>query len=167
MRLAACRRDNVSITASHGRGSAPDTEPRASASGLRMLENSPRQATCGDGFGEKRPLCYTPLMPLLPEWRRSLMGACALATVLATGLTAQEPVRPAASPQQQPQGQSNDETLKRVDDLLWYQKLGDIADVDKVEYTSLPAQHVANPKAPGATNPLIVHAYTFIPKKVD
>jgi dienelactone hydrolase len=50
---------------------------------------------------------------------------------------------------------------------MWQTKLGDIADVDKVEYTSLPPHHAANPNAPGATNPLIIHAYTFIPKKLD
>lgn len=60
-----------------------------------------------------------------------------------------------------------DEVLKHVDDLMWNLKLGDIADVDKVEYTSLPPHHVTNPNAPGATNPLIIHAYTFIPKKLD
>jgi len=60
-----------------------------------------------------------------------------------------------------------DEVLKSVDDLMWNLKLGDIADVDKVEYTSLPPHHVTNPNAPGATNPLIIHAYTFIPKKLD
>ena len=60
-----------------------------------------------------------------------------------------------------------DEVLKAVDDLMWNLKLGDIADVDKIEYTSLPPHHVTNPNAPGATNPLIIHAYTFIPKKLD
>jgi dipeptidyl aminopeptidase/acylaminoacyl peptidase len=57
--------------------------------------------------------------------------------------------------------------LKAVDDLMWQTKLGDIADVDKVEYTSLPPHRAQNPNAPGATNPVIVHAYTFIPKKLD
>jgi dipeptidyl aminopeptidase/acylaminoacyl peptidase len=60
-----------------------------------------------------------------------------------------------------------DEVLKRVDDLLWYQKLSDIADIDKVEYASLPPTHPLHPKEPGATNPLLVHAYTFIPKNLD
>jgi dipeptidyl aminopeptidase/acylaminoacyl peptidase len=60
-----------------------------------------------------------------------------------------------------------DEILKSVDDLMWNLKLGDIADVDKVQYTSLPPHHVTNPNAPGATNPLIIRAYTFIPKKLD
>ena len=57
--------------------------------------------------------------------------------------------------------------LKRVDDLLWYQKLGDIADVDKSEFTGPPSAHVKNPKAPGAANPLILHAYTFLPRNID
>ncbi|HMF78495.1 MAG TPA: alpha/beta fold hydrolase [Bryobacteraceae bacterium] len=60
-----------------------------------------------------------------------------------------------------------DQILKETDDLMWILKLGDIADVDKSEYTSLPAAHPANPKAPGAANPLIIRAYTFIPKKLD
>lgn len=57
--------------------------------------------------------------------------------------------------------------LKRVDDLLWYQKLGDIAEIDKVEYASLPPARIPHPKLPGATNPLMIHAYTFIPKNLD
>jgi dipeptidyl aminopeptidase/acylaminoacyl peptidase len=65
------------------------------------------------------------------------------------------------------QGNSNDQVLKALDDVEWRLKLGDIADVDKVAYASLPPHVVPNPTAPGATNPLIIHAYTFIPKKLD
>ena len=50
---------------------------------------------------------------------------------------------------------------------MWHVKLGDIAEVDKVEYTSLPPARIPNPKAPGAGNPLIIRAYTFIPKNLD
>ena len=50
---------------------------------------------------------------------------------------------------------------------MWTLKLSDIADVDKSEFTSLPPAKPVNPKAPGATNPLIIRAYTFIPKKID
>jgi dipeptidyl aminopeptidase/acylaminoacyl peptidase len=60
-----------------------------------------------------------------------------------------------------------DQVLKRVDDLMWFERMSDIADVDKIEYTSLPPAHPKNPKAPGATNPLIIHAYVFIPKNLD
>lgn len=100
------------------------------------------------------------------------MRLFALAVVLTLDLFAQEgATRPPSSPQlqQQPPGPNDglDQVLKRVDDLMWHELLGDIAEVDKVAYTSLPPQQVTNPKAPGATNPLIIHAYTFIPKKLD
>jgi dipeptidyl aminopeptidase/acylaminoacyl peptidase len=61
----------------------------------------------------------------------------------------------------------NDQLLKAIDDLAWQLKLGDIAEVDKVAYTSLPPRREPNPTAQGAGNPLIIRAYTFIPKKLD
>jgi dipeptidyl aminopeptidase/acylaminoacyl peptidase len=64
-------------------------------------------------------------------------------------------------------GMDLDTVMKAVDDMLWQMKLGDIADVDRSEYTSLPAAHIANPRAPGAGNPLIIRANTFIPKNLD
>lgn len=64
-------------------------------------------------------------------------------------------------------GMSTDEVLKGIDDLEWRLKISDIADFDKVVYASLPPAHNPNPTGPGAGNPLIVYAYTFIPKKID
>ena len=64
-------------------------------------------------------------------------------------------------------GGGTDVLLKRMDDLMWYQKMGDIADVDKDEYTGEPIAHPKNRKAPGAVNPILLHLYTFIPKKLD
>jgi len=68
-----------------------------------------------------------------------------------------------------PTGQANpnDTVLKALDDIMWVQKLSDIADVDKVAYASKPPAHVLNRTGPGAGNPLIIRAYTFIPKKMD
>lgn len=54
---------------------------------------------------------------------------------------------------------------KSIDDLLWYQKLGDVALIDKVRYTSKPPHVVKNPTGQGATNPVIIPAYTFVGKK--
>ncbi len=62
---------------------------------------------------------------------------------------------------------ARDQTLKALDDLLWYDKLGAIAEIDKVSYTSLPPHHQPNPTAQGAGNPVIVRAYTFLPRKLD
>jgi dipeptidyl aminopeptidase/acylaminoacyl peptidase len=61
----------------------------------------------------------------------------------------------------------NDTVLKALDDVMWVQKLSDIAEVDKVAYTSLPPVHIPNRTGPGAGNPVIIRAYTFIPKKMD
>ena len=84
---------------------------------------------------------------------------------------ANAPARPAAAaPAAQGGGEPNfadQELQKRIDDLLWYQKLGDIADIDKDEYTGPPNAHVKKPKEPGATNPILLHLYTFFPKKLD
>jgi dipeptidyl aminopeptidase/acylaminoacyl peptidase len=97
--------------------------------------------------------------------RRLLGLLCLLAPIYSQDATPPRPAA-AAAPSAPPDGRF-DEVLKAVDDLMWQTKLGDVADVDKVEYTSLPPHHAANPNAPGATNPLIIHAYTFIPKKLD
>ncbi len=57
--------------------------------------------------------------------------------------------------------------LKALDDLMWHIRLDDVAYVDKVRYTSAPPRHEPNPTAQGAGNPLIIQAYTFIPKNLD
>ena len=76
---------------------------------------------------------------------------------------------PAAIPAPTPgmDSHSVDRILKAIDDLMWHQKLGDIAQVDKVTFTSLPAAKERNPTGQGAGNPLIIPAYTYIPKTLD
>jgi dipeptidyl aminopeptidase/acylaminoacyl peptidase len=56
---------------------------------------------------------------------------------------------------------------KLVDDVLWQLKLGDVAQVDKSTFTGPPLRYKPNPTAQGAGNPLIVRAYSFIPKNLD
>ena len=63
--------------------------------------------------------------------------------------------------------QSTDQVLKAIDDLEWRLKISDIADFDKIAYASLPPAHNPNPTGVGAGNPMIVYAYTFIPKNLD
>ncbi|MBI3406950.1 MAG: S9 family peptidase [Planctomycetes bacterium] len=59
-----------------------------------------------------------------------------------------------------------DEKLsRRVDDLLLFRRLEDVADVDKGRYTGPPPRNIKNPTAPGAKNPVIIYSYSFIPKK--
>ena len=106
--------------------------------------------------------------------QRPLAALLTSLTLLASAAIAhtQEPApaAAAAAASSAAQGEPNfatDALAKKLDDLLWYQKLGDIAEIDKSEYGGLPPAHVKKPKEPGATNPLIIHAYTFIPKNLD
>jgi len=55
---------------------------------------------------------------------------------------------------------------KQIGDLMWFQRLGDIAEIDKVRFTGPPARVTNNPTGQGAGNEIIVTAYTFLPKKV-
>jgi len=54
---------------------------------------------------------------------------------------------------------------KRINDLVWFQRLGDVAEIDKIRYAGPPPRVTNNPTGQGAGNEIIVAAYTFLPKK--
>lgn len=54
---------------------------------------------------------------------------------------------------------------KRVNDLLWFQRVSDVAEIDQVRYTGPPTRVTNNPTGQGAGNEIIIAAYTFLPKK--
>ena len=56
---------------------------------------------------------------------------------------------------------------KVIDDVLWYNRVGDVAWVDKVRIVGPPRWKVPNPNALGAKNPVKFYAYVFIPKWID
>ena len=55
---------------------------------------------------------------------------------------------------------------KKIDDVLWFQNIGDAAFIDKVIIAGPPSK-AKNPTAMGANNPLKFSAYIFIPKGLD
>jgi dipeptidyl aminopeptidase/acylaminoacyl peptidase len=61
-----------------------------------------------------------------------------------------------------------DQILKNIDDVLWFERVGDIASVDKVFITSSP-----NPKGreiygiKNERHPFRMWAYVFVPRKLD
>lgn len=61
-----------------------------------------------------------------------------------------------------------DQMTKATDDVLWFNRLGDIAEIDKITYVGPP-----NPRGKesyGIKNerhPLKVYAYVFVPRKLD
>lgn len=56
---------------------------------------------------------------------------------------------------------------RMVDDLIWWERLGDVAFVDKVYMYGPPLGHEENPTAQGAGNPVKFWSYVFIPKTID
>ncbi|HSW67109.1 MAG TPA: alpha/beta fold hydrolase [Bacteroidales bacterium] len=56
---------------------------------------------------------------------------------------------------------------KAVDDLLWFQRAGDIAFIDKVYILGPPRAVVKNPTAMGVNNPVRFMTYIFIPRDID
>jgi dipeptidyl aminopeptidase/acylaminoacyl peptidase len=57
---------------------------------------------------------------------------------------------------------------KKVDDLLWFERVGDVADLDKIYFPTVP-----NPKAEetygieSERHPFRMYAYVFVPKGLD
>ena len=60
-----------------------------------------------------------------------------------------------------------DKIEKQLEDVLWQQKVGDVAIIDKVYITGPPKANVENPTAMGVNNPLKFWTYVFIPKNID
>jgi dipeptidyl aminopeptidase/acylaminoacyl peptidase len=60
-----------------------------------------------------------------------------------------------------------DQLQKAVDDVQWYNKVGDIAAIDKIFIAGPPPAKVKDSTARGAWNPVKYWAYVFIPKKLD
>jgi len=56
---------------------------------------------------------------------------------------------------------------KLMDDILWYNRVGDVAFIDKVRHVGPPPAKIPNPTAMGAKNPIRFYSYIFIPRKID
>jgi len=56
---------------------------------------------------------------------------------------------------------------KNIDDVLWFQRVGDVAFIDKVFMTGPPKWKELDTTAPGAGNPVKFWSYVFIPKDID
>ena len=56
-------------------------------------------------------------------------------------------------------------SVRIADGQFLFQRLGDLAEVDCVRYTGPAPRVVKNPTGQGAGNPVVINAYTFIPRK--
>jgi dipeptidyl aminopeptidase/acylaminoacyl peptidase len=103
-------------------------------------------------------------------WR--LSAAFALFLIVPNAFAQERETRPPEDPAQQ-RIRALEERLsfmesslrKEIDDLMMFQRLGEVAIVDKVRYTGPPPRVIPNPTGQGAGNPVIIRAYTFVPKQ--
>jgi dipeptidyl aminopeptidase/acylaminoacyl peptidase len=54
---------------------------------------------------------------------------------------------------------------RKIDEERLFRRLEDLAAADNVRYTGPPPRVIKNPTGQGAGNPVILHAYTFVPKR--
>lgn len=91
--------------------------------------------------------------------------------MLVSGTSQAQAPRPTPNPDEERaslgQALSHTEQLlaRKLDEQMLFQALAEIAVCERVRYTGPPPRVAKNPTAPGAKNPVIVPAYTFIPKK--
>jgi dipeptidyl aminopeptidase/acylaminoacyl peptidase len=57
-----------------------------------------------------------------------------------------------------------DQLAKAIDDIAWFQRVGDVAVVDKWRIVGPPDANPKNPTGIGAGNPIKFYTYTFVPK---
>jgi len=60
-----------------------------------------------------------------------------------------------------------DALQKSIDDVIWFERLGDLAWVDKVYMYGPPRWKESNPTGQGAGNPVKFWSYIFIPRDLD
>lgn len=56
---------------------------------------------------------------------------------------------------------------KKIDDVLWFERVGDVAHVDKVFLAGEPPRNHENAKTLSGKNPIKFWSYVFIPKDID
>jgi dipeptidyl aminopeptidase/acylaminoacyl peptidase len=76
-----------------------------------------------------------------------------------------DPDRPPLHSPDEPLRHADEALAKSTDDLMLFHRLEDLAEVDKVRYTGPPPRVIKNPTAQGAGNPIVLNAYTFVPRK--
>ncbi len=64
-------------------------------------------------------------------------------------------------------GHRLDTLSRQVDDLMFFQRLGDVAEIDILWITGPPLRYQPNPTAQGAGNPFRFWTYVFIPRQID
>lgn len=94
--------------------------------------------------------------------------ALALLALLATTLSAQTPPDLPRTLESHATRTTRafEDTQRMIDDVMWYHRLGDIADIDKFEIASSKPRREKNPTDLNAGNMIILPVYVFAPKNL-
>ncbi len=76
-----------------------------------------------------------------------------------------ERLRPHLPPLEESRRFAEESLTQTLEEQTLFRRLDDLAVVDKVRYTGPPPRVIKNPTAQGAGNPVIISAYTFLPRK--
>jgi dipeptidyl aminopeptidase/acylaminoacyl peptidase len=101
---------------------------------------------------------------------RFTVTALGLLAVLATGAQGQaerDPVQQAIERRFESLGHRIDVLERQIDNIMFFHRLGDIAEIDIVRLTGPALRYEPNPTAQGAGNPFRFYAYVFIPKDLN
>ncbi len=105
---------------------------------------------------------------------RSICGLVVAMIICVASLSAQEEPPPTMSDLNEKLERQNrylrhrlDQVSRQVDDLMFFHRLGDIAEIDIARITGPPLRNQPNPTAQGAGNPWRFWTYVFIPKDLD
>lgn len=92
---------------------------------------------------------------------------CLLVLLLAPSMVLAQPKPDAPATQAQLEGLEHrlDVLQKKIDDALWYERVGDLAVIDKVRLYGPAKWKEKNPTAPGAGNPFKFWTYLFTPRE--
>jgi dipeptidyl aminopeptidase/acylaminoacyl peptidase len=94
--------------------------------------------------------------------RRTLLVFC-LGTALACGAQTNDVTR-RLDAFEDGLGHLDAKLTRQMNELLWFQRLGDVAVVDKVRFTGPPPRETNNPAPPPGSNEVVVSAFTFLPR---
>src|SRR5215831_4382509 len=87
--------------------------------------------------------------------------ALTLSLLVASGLAGTNSLRDV----QDAMGHLDAKLTRQANELLWFQRLADVASVDKVRFTGPPPRSTNGLAPPTGSNDVIVSAFTFLPRE--
>lgn len=100
------------------------------------------------------------------EGRRALRRALALLWfgIALSGVAQTNDLTRRLDALQEGQGHLDAKLTRQMNELMWFQRLSDVAVVDKVRFTGPPPRETNNPAPPPGSNEVVVSAFTFMPR---